>query len=98
MYRVLRDLDNGAKVGDIIDGEGINVEVMLKVRAISQVQAPPLEILPEISEEAEKLSSIGIEDAEDFLEADDDILMDVLEDMEEEDIEELKEDIMDYIK
>ena len=97
MYRVLRDLDTGAKVGDIITGNGINVEVLLKVRAISLVQAPPLEILPEVSEKAGKLKEYGIEDIADFVEADNDILEAAFEDTDEMRLEELKEEIMDYI-
>ena len=97
MYRVLRDLSSGDKVGDLISGKGINVEALLEARAISLVQAPPLEILPEVSEKAEKLSWYGVEDVDDFMEADDYVLKTALGDIDEDKIEELKEEIKDYI-
>ena len=76
LYRVLRKLSKGRQEyqpGDLVvlnwlDETGIGR--LVGVGAVARIAAPPLRELPGWTLRAEKLAAIGIEDAEQMIEAD----------------------------
>jgi len=103
MYRVLHTLDVG-KAGYLYPGSFSRME-WLDARgiaalehkgAISRVHAPPIMILPGWTERAEILAQVGIQDAEQFLEAEAETLADAL-DVEEKEVEEMREVLLTWL-
>jgi len=77
VYRVLRPLSTGHKVGDLLfkeDLEKISVGPLVEANAISEVRCPPLSVLPGWEERAEVLKRYNIVKADEFVEACDTLL------------------------
>ena len=84
MFRVLVALSKGTTIipaGSFTRLEWLRPaqqDVMVETGAVSEVAAPPLEMLPGWSTRAAKLALVGIVDVVQFLEADTETLRDVL--------------------
>lgn len=80
IYRVLKPLSTGHKVGDLSDGNEFKdeiIDILLNVNAISPIQSPPLSEIPGWRTRAEKLEKIGVITVQDFLEADPNMIKDL---------------------
>jgi len=104
MYRILDDLEwsSGRKLAkgsiDSLQGVGRGVLAVLEERGvISRVQAPPLEVIPGWKERAEELSTLGVEDVDDLLEAD---LSELAEGLDTplEELEQSADEALQYIR
>jgi len=72
-YRVLRDLSDGYRRGEVIDATELKdyaIEPLLRVRAIAPVAWPPLAILPGWGWKASRLSKAGVISVGELLDAD----------------------------
>lgn len=80
MYRVLRALGVGDQridrgtLSDLKEMSGSVINSLIDLGLIAKVAAPPLAVLPNWQSRAKKLEAIGIENADQFLEADDHVL------------------------
>ncbi len=84
MYRVLRPIEAGNEPierGTLSDLKGLSektIKQFLDLGIIARVAAPPLSVLPGWSARIKKLEKIGVQDADQFLSADDAILASAL--------------------
>ena len=85
IHRVLKRLDRGSRIiepGQLIQIDWLspeNIGQLEAVGAVARVHAPPLEALPGWVLRSERLAPIGIVTAEEFLEADEDLVCTHLE-------------------
>ena len=77
IYRILQRVDKGGAPGSLCRFEWLDAAQggrLVTVGAIAPVQAPPLAVLPGWTRRAALLRRLGIERADDFLEANADAL------------------------
>jgi len=77
LYRVLKPLSTGHKIGDVAPASEFRVEAiprLLEVRALAELHAPPLRALPGWTRRAERLARLDIELADEFLECDEEVV------------------------
>jgi len=103
MYRVLHTLDVGKgrylypktfSRLEWLNAQGI--AALTEKGAVSRVNPPPIMILPGWTERAGELARIGIQDAEQFLEADVGILTGALS-IEEDEVKELSAELIRWL-
>ncbi len=100
MYRVLRNLSTGHKVGDLVLRGELKEEViepLKRVRAISDVNAPPINSLPGWKEKAKTLEKYGITGADEFYEAGDNVLRFIFRESPET-IKVWKEEVLSFLR
>lgn len=103
MYRVISNtpLSTGHKKGDLISADNFKPAVLRRLLAkniISPVASPPLIEIPGWTKRAEKLADLGIETAQQFLDADDSILKLALKLRSNTVIPRYKREILDWLK
>lgn len=99
IFRVRRDLSTGHERGDLIYASELDedvVEPLMDVHAITEMHAPPLEVLPGWEDRARRLNRLGITSVSAFLGADEEELAERL-DCPSETIEGWKREVEDYI-
>lgn len=100
MYRVLRNLSTGHKVGDLVFRGELKDEViepLKRVRAISKVKAPPIKSLPSWKKRAKVLEQYGIFGADEFYETGDVVLRYIFRESPET-IKNWKEEVISFMK
>ena len=105
LYRVRRKLTI-SRTGEVVPANSISdlagmteggKQILLKARKIVEISAPPLAILPGWSYRARQLrAKLGIEDAAQFLEISDDVVMEKVG-VRRATVEKWKEDVRQYL-